>query len=245
MTQRTGSIKNILARIQNFLADLLFPKFCLNCRRQGLYLCDDCTAMIDILSSYFCLCYEPLRLGKPGKCPVCQRKPLNGLFFAVSYENLLVQALIRQFKYPPYAKELGKTLSDLIVSHFLLIEKQVPADFALIPVPVENRKLRSRGFNQSREIAFHLAQKWRLPLINNCLIKIKNTEPQMKLSGLERKNNLDDAFACRNQELIKDKKIFLVDDVYTTGATMEECSRVLKQAGARQVWGIAAARSRI
>ena len=125
MTQKISLIKKTFAQIQSFLVDLLFPKFCLNCRRQGLYLCDDCAAMIDILNSYLCLCREPLRLDKPGKCPNCQRKKLNGLFFAVGYENSLVQALIKQLKYPPYVKELGETLSDLIVSHFLLVENHM------------------------------------------------------------------------------------------------------------------------
>ncbi len=188
--------QTLFRRITAFLEESFFPKFCFGCQRQGEYLCPDCLATIDVLKSCFCLCLKPSRLPQAGQCSLCQDKTLDGLYCATDYEALLVKKLIQACKYAPYVKELGKSLSDLIVSHFALIEKQVPADFVLVPVPLEKKKLKSRGFNQAEEIARHLEQEWRLPLISNCLIKIKNTIPQMKLSGQERENNLKGAFEC-------------------------------------------------
>ena len=79
-------------------------------------------------------------------------------------------------------------------------------------------------------------------MAGNCLVKIKETLPQINLSGKERQENIKGVFSIKNKELIKNKKVLLVDDVYTTGSTMEECARVLKVIGAKEVWGIAAAR---
>jgi predicted amidophosphoribosyltransferase len=79
-------------------------------------------------------------------------------------------------------------------------------------------------------------------MLSDILFKDRETKPQMKLSKEERKANVKDVFSVKNKETVKDKTILLVDDVYTTGATMEECARVLKKAGAKQIFGIAIAR---
>jgi ComF family protein len=109
-------------------------------------------------------------------------------------------------------------------------------------VPLDRKKLRSRGYNQSEELARELSKIVKVPAISDVLLKTRPTKPQMELSGQERAKNLLNVFAIKNPEKIRDKKIFLVDDVYTTGSTMEECAKTLRQAGAKSVWGIALAR---
>ena len=81
-----------------------------------------------------------------------------------------------------------------------------------------------------------------MPFLNNVLIRVKETLPQVDLEGRDRKENVKGSFFCQKPDLIKGKKIFLVDDVYTTGSTMEEAVRILKEAGAKEVWGLAVAR---
>ena len=117
-----------------------------------------------------------------------------------------------------------------------------PVVLALIPVPLFKRKLKKRGFNQAEEIAKELSRVLKIPLISDNLIKTKETPPQVNLSEKEREENLKNAFFCKNPALIKQKKIFLIDDVYTTGSTMEECAKTLKQSGAKEIWGIVVAR---
>ena len=112
----------------------------------------------------------------------------------------------------------------------------------LIPVPLDIKKLKSRGYNQTEELAKELSKILLAPVLSNNLIKIKSTQAQIELSGKEREQNLKNVFIIKNPTEFAGKKIFLVDDVYTTGSTMEECARVLKKAGAKQVWGIAVAR---
>ncbi|MEK7665002.1 MAG: ComF family protein [Patescibacteria group bacterium] len=254
-------------KIKNFFLDLFFPCFCLGCQKEGSYLCEDCKATLDISEFNYCLCNKnplllpPLQknacLRRQGKCQKCQSKNLSGLYFALPYkEKSLTRKLIHQFKYEPYTKELAKILAKLLIEHFIITNKNTEDIFensVLIPVPLDNKKLKNRGYNQSEELAKELAKIIKIPVVSNYLIKTKTTKSQMELSGKEREKNLQGAFMVKNPDNLKraisdlalrgfPQKIFLVDDVYTTGSTMEECARTLKQAGAKQVWGITVAR---
>jgi len=240
-------------KIKGFIFDLLFPKFCLNCQREGSYLCEDCQSTLLISG-------------------VHQKNPtqnLKDLYFALPYQQPLIKNLIKLFKYQPFVKELVIPLTSLIITHFQLLDNSPTqilqnktwagrpnfSDYILIPVPLERRKLKWRGFNQAEELGKELSKFFGIPLITNCLIKIKETLPQVELSDEERRENIKGAFLVKDKELIKNpegnplafygagKKILLVDDVYTTGSTMEECARVLKKAGAKEVIGIVIARA--
>ena len=249
---------NFKLQISNFLLELFFPSFCLGCQKEGFLLCQDCKSTMEISEYNYCLCNKnPFRIppenknGQPfnihkGKCSRCSDKKLSGLYFTLPYkEKFLTKKIIHQFKYQPYIKNLAKNLADLLIEHFVLAKnntEEIWVNSILIPVPLEKKKLKSRGYNQAEELAKKLSEILKIPLISNNLIKIKRTQPQIKLSSKEREENLKNAFLVEKAAEIKNKKIFLVDDVYTTGSTMEECSKVLKDAGVRQVWGIAIAR---
>jgi ComF family protein len=241
--------KSSSKKFKEFSLDLFFPKFCLGCQKEGTYLCDDCRTLLDICEFNYCLCDKPTRLiheQKNGKCSLCQDKKLSGLYFALPYkEKQLTKKLIYQFKYQPYLKDLAKTLSSILVDHLVLSHKNVEEiwkNSVLIPVPLDKKKLKMRGYNQSEELAKELSKVLQIPLISNNLIKIKYTAPQMELSKKQRENNLENAFIIKNPAEFAGKKIFLVDDVYTTGSTMSECAKILKNSGIKQVWGIALAR---
>lgn len=237
-------------KVKPFLLDLFFPKFCLGCQKEGAYLCDDCRALLDIAEFNYCLCdAKPLRLppdSKLGKCQRCRDKKLSGLYFALPYkEKILTKKLIYQFKYQPYLKDLAKTLASILVEHFVISGKntdEIWGNGILIPVPLDKKKLKIRGYNQSEELAKELSKVLQIPMIPDNLVKIKSTKPQMELKKEEREKNLENAFKIKNPEKISGKKIFLVDDVYTTGSTIEECAKILRDAGAKIVWGIALAR---
>lgn len=240
------------------LLNILFPQTCLFCQREGGLLCEDCRAGFDVLKENFCLCQKPKLLPRAGKCSQCRAKSLEGLYFPFFYEDPRVKHLIRVFKYEPFLKGLAQPLSSFILTYFFLKEqktfphfdllcrgdtKQKKAEFVLVPIPLSRKRLRWRGFNQAKEIAKYLAAHWKISLISDCLFKIKKTPPQAELSRKERKEKIKGAFLVKNSEKIQGKKIFLVDDVYTTGSTMEEAAKVLKEAGAKEVWGIAVARA--
>ena len=125
---------------KDFLLDLLFPKFCLGCQKEGVYLCDDCRALLDISEFDYCLCEnKPQRLApnnrenqiKSGKCPRCKDKNLAGLYFALPYrEKQLTKKLIHQFKYQPHLKDLAKTLASILIEHFIISGKNTDEYFA-------------------------------------------------------------------------------------------------------------------
>ena len=222
-------IQKILPKILN----LFWPKHCLNCGKEGKYLCDNCFGLIDISREPPCLGF----------------KHLEKLYFATTYDEKLVQAVIRIYKYQ-YAKELSETLSNLIIAHFKLMDKfpllppSTTDNFLLCAVPLHKSKLKQRGFNQAEEIAKHLSKFLDISFLPNILIKTKKTSPQMSLNKKQRLKNVSDCFEINPEKKnqINNKKILLVDDVFTTGATMEECAKVLKQNHAQSVWGVVVAR---
>lgn len=233
-------------KLTKFLWEILFPAFCLNCQKEGSYLCEDCFSLIDILKRQYCPFCSPPRVVIDGKtCNQCKRtKKLKGLYCAVSYnESPLVKKMINQFKYQPFLKELAKPLASLILAHFLNLEP-VPnfKDFLLIPVPLHKTKLKWRGFNHAEEISKELSRVLRIPVLTNVLIKIKKTPAQVELKKEQRKENIKNVFLCQKKAPITNKKILLIDDVFTTGSTLEECARTLKRAGAKEVWGAVVAR---
>jgi len=218
-------------KIKNFLLNILFPKFCLNCQREGSYLCADCQALLPV----------------SGFHQTCPEGCLKDLYFPLSYQNPLVKNLIRQFKYEPFIKELDMTLASLIIAHFELLDNKPDfQDFILLAIPLEKRRLKWRGYNQAAAISEELASSSgpfsNLSVLNDILIKTKKTPTQVEIDNALRKENVKGVFSCQNPRAIQGKKILLVDDVYTTGATMLECARVLKEAQAKEIVGIVVAR---
>ena len=238
-------LSNRYKKFKNIILDILFPRFCLRCHKEGDWICPDCLSTISILEYQYCpFCMQ--RVFEKTVCYKHKNKNLDKLFFAVSYKNSLIKKAIKKFKYPPFLRELTPYFCYLIISHFLLIENKTILEDKnnsfLIPIPISSFKKRWRGYNQSEEIAKQLSISLKIPILTNNLIKIKKTEPQSNLSKIQRIENVKNVFEIKNAQEIQGKRIFLVDDVFTTGATMEECARVLKNAGARNVFGIAIAR---
>jgi ComF family protein len=169
---------------------------------------------------------------------------LTDIYTPCSYENIFVKKIIRNFKYNPFYKEFDNSLANLIASHFFLIEQSPPLASIIIPVPLFSSRIRWRGYNQSALIAAKISKIWNIAVLNSCLARIKKTESQTNLSKESRLQNVKNAFVCSNKSLIKDKQILLVDDIVTSGATMNECARTLIDYGASSITGIAVARAK-
>lgn len=234
-----------MKNLKNFVLDVLFPRFCENCQREGGYLCEDCFHLIDIFENCYCpFCQIPKSTKDGEACKSCKRKyKLDGMLSATSYQNPIIKKMIIDFKYG-LVKDLSHQLSFLIITHLIKLDRlSFFSDFIIIPVPLYKARLKQRGFNQADEIAKDLSSILKIPILNNCLKKIKNTKNQADLEKIERLNNLKSAFKIENQKLILNKKILLVDDVFTTGHTIEECAKVLKLSGSKKVWAIVVSRA--
>jgi ComF family protein len=169
-----------------------------------------------------------------GQC-LKQFPPFSKVITFGVYEGVLAEA-INQLKFHG-VRRLSKPLGTLLSTVSL------PAVDGIIPVPLHMRSLRERGFNQSLLIARTLSRTLDIPLFMDMLVKKKETPPQIGLSAKKRIVNVKHAFAVRGD--VKGRSILLVDDVMTTGATVRECSHELINAGAREVFVVAIARSRI
>jgi ComF family protein len=227
------------------ILDIFFPIRCINCQKEGDYLCDDCLSLIEISKFQYCPFCRPPKITKDGKSCKVHKKHLDGLFSAASYKEALVKKAIHLFKYQPNLLGLAEPLSSLIISHLDFLGNKHLSGFVLVAIPIHKSKLKQRGFNQSEEIAKELSKKINGTLfLKDALLKIKKTPPQRELKRKEREKNIKGVFVVNPKKLdfIKNKKVLLVDDVFTTGSTMEEAAKVLKKAGAKKVFGVVIAR---
>ena len=135
---------------------------------------------------------------------------------------------------------VAPVLGDLIADYLSYERISLPHDALIIPIPLHKARERMRGFNQSYLIARPIGERLNIPVLKDILIKIKKTTPQMELTREERLQNALGTFSVsdRSRVLIADKTIIILDDVKTTGATLEEAARVLRAAGAKRILAI-------
>ena len=218
--------------------DLFFPKSCIGCGKTGDFICPSCEEKLTRLVPQICpKCGKPMASGIV--CPSCwqERSAIDGIRSSFLFDNVARKA-IHQLKYynlkaiSPY---LAQFLADCLTANAL------PGE-VLVPVPLYPKRLKQRGYNQSGLLARELSKLINLPVIESCLIRVKQAQPQVKTTNVEeRRKNVIDAFACRD-ESVSGKQIILIDDVCTSGATLESCASALKNKGASSVWGLTLAR---
>jgi competence protein ComFC len=247
----------MLKIIKKFVLDTLFPVSCLSCDQSNIWLCQKCSRKIANLSAQVCPYCEKIDTPIGAICPKCKLKslkreasfPLDNLIVATSYTQNNIAHLVHTFKYN-FVSDLGFPLSELMRK--ALLDNHLPLPDFILGVPLHPRRLRWRGFNQAEILARHLSTSLSpglpIPIINNLIIRKKFTQPQMKIKNYQtRKNNMQNSFSLsdsslKEKESVRNKKILLVDDISTTGSTMMECAKVLKNAGAEKVYGAVIAR---
>jgi len=233
--------------IKNWLLDLIFPIRCLNCQNFGQYLCPKCLNQIPLKQSFECIgCKQRVFLGQT--CRFCLKENyLDRLLVAADYKNLLVEKTIKIFKFK-FVAELSVPLSALMKKYIRQLQKKNKFNIfsenpILIPVPIHKRRENWRGFNQSKLLAKLLADIFQMEHAPDVLTRIKNTAPQADIKErAERMENIKSVFGCHNPAKISDRSILLIDDVCTTGATLNECAMVLKNNGAKSVIALVLAR---
>lgn len=154
-------------------------------------------------------------------------------FFLLSYHRDEIKKMLLSYKFYQLAY-LYRTFVKIILKNEKACRFLKKYDI-MIPVPIHNNRKRKRGYNQSELIAKEIGKKLNIPVISNCLVKIKNVVPQSTLNKEQRKQNIKGVYQVKKEETIKGKRIVLVDDIFTTGSTLEECSKMLKQAGASKI----------
>lgn len=222
------------------LIDLVFPKTCLECHKEGAYICKDCLSKV--------------KLGKP-VCPVCEKASIDGLTHTKcakkfgldgltsiwEYEGIIRKAILA-LKYK-YALEVGRELCGKFAEYLHNSSLIIPNSNVLVPIPIFWHRQNVRGFNQSIEVGKEIASVFGWKFEPNLLVRTKSTKPQTELSGDERRVNLKGAFSLNPDCVLGTvHSVLIFDDVFTTGSTLMEAAKVLKKGGVEKVWGLTIAR---
>jgi competence protein ComFC len=231
--------KNII----NGIFELLFPKRCLGCNEVGSFLCGECLKEVRFLEKQLCPnCKKESFAGM-----FCRKECGNEFFFdqlivCSEYEKTSVlRKLITTFKYK-FVEELCTLLGEMLRTQMTYFSQfQDFSGFLIVPVPLHKKRLKFRGFNQAKVLGEYLGKIMGIPLFD-CLKRVKFEKTQAKLKRKERLSNLKNAFEMKAEENVMGKSILLLDDVATTGTTLNECSRILKDFGAKYICCLTIAR---
>ncbi len=229
--------------LKSFWLNLLFPVECIACRREGIWLCS--------------VCFKKLKFNTRNGKHNLNIKNVDQVFIAGDYNNPLLAKAIKRFKYN-FIPEFGPILARFLImfwQYLSLLNKQnseqieinqLPnnlnsATFLLIPIPLSPQRERWRGFNQSKILAQEFGSTLNYP-INYQLKRQKHTKPQVTLNRKKRLQNIQGVFNWRGDNL-SNQNIILIDDVITTGATLNEAALILRQAGANKIYALVLAKA--
>lgn len=233
-----------ITKLLNFILDIIFPQKCYLCEEisETKGICHACWKKINWISEPKCkICGYPFILEIDNVCGKClQEKPYFDKAISVFEYNDFSKKLIVMFKH----YDLTNLMEQIANMMYGVSEQEIKNSHAIIPVPISFYKRIRRKYNQSELIAQKISQLSGIKYEPRILIKQKNTQDQEELSAQKRKRNLIGAFSLNKHafDKINGKKVVLVDDVFTTGATANECSKILKKNGAVSITLITLAR---
>ncbi|MDD3678753.1 MAG: ComF family protein [Patescibacteria group bacterium] len=227
----------MLNKLKNLLIETIFPSYCLGCRRIGSFVCGDCFEKIIKIKSQTCPFCKKISPGG-ATCPNCKSKAsLEGVLSFGYFKDDLMREIVYRYKY-----EGLFAISEIISDWLLNLVNQQSIDFDLITfTPLSRKRKNKRGYNQSEVLAKKISKKLKIPC-EPLIEKRRETKPQVGLGRKERILNLKNAFFIKKRVNLTSKRIVIVDDVITTGSTLNECAFVLKNAGAKKVWGLTIAK---
>lgn len=221
--------------------DIIFPLYCLGCGIEGFVICVECAKKLPATGVLCCpVCHAVNNNGSP--CETCRMSTKLDQHIAIMpyREQDLIGKVVHVFKYQ-FVTDIMTVLEPIIKefcqNHSLYFHNSA----MIIPVPLHRRRFAERGFNQAELIAKALSRSLSVPLLS-ALRRQKQTKQQAKLMKVERETNVSSAFLVSDRIDIEGKEVVIVDDVYTTGSTIQECAAVLRAAGAKRVMGFTVAR---
>ena len=223
------------------ILDALFPRRCAVCgdivTPRGERICYDCNGILKYVEEPYCLkCGAPLKDAEKAYCVDCSSKKrrFDSGRAVFIYDDVLSLS-IYNFKYGG-RQEYASFYADEIIRRFGTFIRSIEPD-ALVPIPLHKKRYRKRGYNQAELIAAELSKRLRIPLNTKLLLRGKNTTPQKNLSESERENNMKGAFKIGRND-VSLNSIVLIDDIYTTGSTIDSAAACLKENGVKGVYFI-------
>ncbi len=232
-----------MTKLWNILLNLVYPLKCEICEQElsltaACRICPACRGKIIKITDQYCLrCGKPLQI-EPTVCLECRQNDriyFDSVRAAGIYQGVLRES-VRVLKYNDRSC-LGRELGELMVEAYRKHFDWADFDY-LIPVPLYRKQWRKRQYNQAQVLCLHLAEKTGIPELAGGLVRSRETRPQYQLTRQERGVNLRGAFRVNPKYDLAGKRVLVIDDISTTGTTINECARVLKQSGAEEVHGL-------
>jgi len=232
------TILSFFQKSYSLLIDLLFPSSCVGCDNFGPWLCDDCLKNIGAPIDTCIFCNEKTLHGLT--CGDCRKKSkLSGIISVGGYKDPVLRNAVHAFKFSG-VRDMAEPLGDQLAVRILQTLGSELEDFAIVPLPLHKKRENERGFNQSVLLANRISSLLTIPIVN-ILRREKATTPQASLDSkliALRQENIANAF-CVNPEYATKipSKIIIVDDVATSGSTIDEVAKILEYKGAKEIWG--------
>lgn len=225
------------------MLDLILPPRCRICQASTVgetipWVCQTCWLTVAYVKPPICYqCGQPFAASMAGiastvhRCAACRTTPPPYTRArAVGLYQGALRDMIHAMKYQRIYG-LVRPLADLLAAQFTFHWHEPRPDL-LAPVPLHRSRLRAREFDQALALANHVGQQMAIPVVGDLLVRHRRTTSQVNLNAAQRRRNVQGAFRLQKPQVCQGKSLLLIDDVYTTGATIRECARLLQQAGA-------------
>lgn len=247
--------KEVFSGLCQKIVNLLYPPVCPLCDRtlppgeQGR-LCDKCFGLVNPIKEPRCFkCGRQLDTDDKEYCEQCRKRIFHFErgYIIFNYEDKARDMLLK-LKYNG-RKDIAEYFGNTVLEVYGTELKKIGAQ-AVVPVPIHKKRLNKRGYNQAQAVAYIIGKQLNIPCVEDLLVRVKQTEAQKELTATERLINLYDAFEIDEGVLADYKKrttlekVILVDDIFTTGSTIECCSIILKKYGVREVYFVSVAGTR-
>ncbi len=235
------SAYTLFQKSSQLLLDFLLPPSCVSCKTAESWLCQSCLNQIPFITPPICE-----RCGTSASnvhtCQECKNNPLHyidGIRSVSFFDKNPMHTAIHFLKYRNH-KAVASILAQMLVDTYR--RHQLKAT-VILPVPLHISRFRERGYNQSALLAVSMGNMLGLPVNTTTLQRTRPTQSQTKLQAAERQKNVAGAFKCNNNEALSGQTVLLIDDVCTTGSTLDACAAALKQSNVVSVWGLTLARA--
>ncbi len=214
---------SMLKKLINYILNVLFPKECLGCGMPDTLVCENCLSKIED--------YDGERVNP---------QTVNKVLICASYKNNLIKKLVHFYKYK-YISDLCFPLSKLMIRKY---ENEIDkvSNPIVVCAPLSKKRFNLRCYNQAKLLASEFSKYFNYEFFPNLIIKTRHTTQQAKLNREQRLINLKNSFALSNDKIVSGRNIIIIDDIYTTGATVNEIAQTLKNNNAGEIWGLVIAK---
>lgn len=224
-------LQRIIQHTSSVMLDVLFPRLCAGCQREGEFVCEDCISILPAWEDGLCAWCSSIG-NESNSCNLCaQQRGIEGIWIGYRYDNRVAARLVHALKFQ-YQERVGEVMGMLLARRLAV---RLPYIEMIVPIPLDAARMKERGFNQSWYFAHHISMQCGIVMNETILCRTTSRAPQATLDAVTRETNVRGVYATALNNHIP-HSVLLVDDVTTTGATLREAAAVLRDAGVVRIY---------